>query len=169
MISSPETERWYQNQFSNHNYINYMILPSCEEKLLTLFALILLHHVRLAQSSSSLTMLSLPLLSTDCLSFLPPGGPGPPSPHFPQVPGNSPLPCQAQVRWAVKEVWPNCMSPLSLTIYLILLSTISWWTRRQFLVEKFAAWSVYFTHPYTSGKACEDFLPLSKQKRKLAY
>jgi hypothetical protein len=88
-----------QNQFSNHNYI----IPSLLfRKPLTLFAPTLLHHVRLVCSSSSLPMLSLPSQSTDCLSFPPPGGPGPlrpppPSwPNFLQVPGNSLLLCQAQ-------------------------------------------------------------------------
>jgi hypothetical protein len=81
------------------------LLPSHSEKSLTLFGPILLHHVWLARSSSSLPMLSLPSLSTDCLSFPPPGGPGPPSPlppswpYFPQVPGSGPLP-----RWAQAEL-----------------------------------------------------------------
>jgi hypothetical protein len=74
----------YQKQFGNHNYINYVIFLSCE-KLLTLFVLILLHHVRLAQSSSSLPMSPLFSLSTDCLSFPPPGGPGPPSLPSPKL------------------------------------------------------------------------------------
>jgi hypothetical protein len=54
-------------------------------KMLTLFGLILLHHARLALSSSSLSMLSLPLLSTDCLSPSPLGGLGPPSPPSPEL------------------------------------------------------------------------------------
>ncbi len=64
-------------------------LPSLEEKLLTLFAPILLHHVRLARSSLSLPMLSLPSLSTDCLT------PSPPSPKlnpFPSGPRQRPAP-----------------------------------------------------------------------------
>jgi hypothetical protein len=82
MIYSPEIETQYQNQFSNHNYIIPSILF---RKLLTLSAPILLHHVLLARSSSSLPMLSLPSLSNNCLSFLPPGGPGPPSPPSPKL------------------------------------------------------------------------------------
>jgi hypothetical protein len=53
-------------------------------RLLTLFALILLHHIGLGWSSSSFPMLSLPLLGTDCLSFPLSGGLGPalaPLPH----------------------------------------------------------------------------------------
>ncbi len=72
----------YQNQFSNHNY---MIPPILFRRLLTLLAPILLHHVWLVWSSSSLPMLSLPTLSTDCLSFPPLGGPGPPSPPSPEL------------------------------------------------------------------------------------
>jgi hypothetical protein len=71
-------------------------------RLFTLFAPILLHHVRLDWSSSSFPMLSLPLMGVDSLSFpflavracthpLPPRWP-----HLPQTPGNCPLPCRAQ-------------------------------------------------------------------------
>jgi hypothetical protein len=82
LIYSPERKTQGQNHFDNHNYI---ILSFLFRKPLTLFAPILLHHARLFRSSSSLPMLSLPLLSTDCLSFLPLGGPGPPSPPSPQL------------------------------------------------------------------------------------
>jgi hypothetical protein len=75
---------------------------------LTLFAPILLHHVWLDWSSSSLPMLSLPSLSTDCLSFLPPGGSGPPSPPYSKLtlfssdPGNSPPLHWAQLGWGTR-------------------------------------------------------------------
>jgi hypothetical protein len=79
---SPERKTQCQNQFSNHNYIIPSILF---RKSLCLFMPILLHHVWLVRSCSSLPMLSLPLLSTDCLSFLPPEGRGPPSPPSPEM------------------------------------------------------------------------------------
>jgi hypothetical protein len=74
MIHSPETETWYQNWFSNHNYINYVIPSILFRKKRSLP--ILLHHVQLARSSVSLPRLCLPSLSTDCLSFPPWGGGG---------------------------------------------------------------------------------------------
>ncbi len=71
---------------TNNNYINY-IIPSIlfRKNPLTLFTPVLLYHIRLARSFLSLPMLSLPSLSTDCLSFPPPGGPGPPSPPSPTL------------------------------------------------------------------------------------
>ncbi len=57
-------------------------------------------------SSSSVRLLSPPLLAVNCLSCSPLGGPGPPSsphprwPHFPRVPGTIPPLCQIHV-----QVW----------------------------------------------------------------
>jgi hypothetical protein len=74
MIYSPETKHGFKLNSVNTIYINYMISHLVKKKRLTLFALILLHHARFARPSSSLSMLSLPLLSTYCLSPSPPGG-----------------------------------------------------------------------------------------------
>jgi hypothetical protein len=85
MIYSPETK--HDIKTNSAIIITLIILFShlVKKKLLTLFALILFHHVQLAQSSSSLPMLSLPLLSTDYLYFPPVGGQGPSLAPFPQV------------------------------------------------------------------------------------
>ncbi len=100
MIHSPETETWYQNWFSNHNYINYVI-PSI------LFP-ILLHHVQLAWFSVSLPRLCLPSLSTDCLSFPPWGGGGRALLH--PLPPADPisLRSQATARFYFRHSWYLC-------------------------------------------------------------
>jgi hypothetical protein len=79
---SPERKHSVRiNPAINHNYIFLFIFFW---KPLTLFAPILLHHVRVVWSSS-LPMLSLPTLSTACLSFPPAGGQGPPSLPSPKL------------------------------------------------------------------------------------
>jgi hypothetical protein len=89
------------------NLVNTLTKFNLIKRLLTLFAPILLHHVRLGWSSPFFPMLSLPLLGTDCLSlpFLEgrarPRPPHPRWPHFPQTPGNSPPSHQAQVEFTI--------------------------------------------------------------------
>ncbi len=87
-IRTPQSHLW------KFNLINW---------LLTLFAPILLHHTRFDCSFSSFSMLPRPLLGIDCLSFPFQAARARPHPllpcwpYFPQIPGNSPLPCRAQV------------------------------------------------------------------------
>jgi hypothetical protein len=115
IIYSPETETRYQNQLA---IILTQLLPSHSEKLLTLFGPILLHHVCLARSSS-LPCCPCPRLAlTAYLSRLLGGRflPHPLSlswPHFPQVPGSSPLP-----RWAQPEL------ALYIAMYIMYLTNI---------------------------------------------
>ncbi len=71
---------------------------------------ILLHHARLVWSSLSLPMLSLPSLSTDCLSFLFPGGPGRPLTPFPQADPIS-LGSQATARFYVGHLYVLVVIP----------------------------------------------------------
>jgi hypothetical protein len=85
-----------------------------DQWLLTLFAPILLHHVRIDCSSSSFSLLSPPWIGIDCLSFPLSGGQGHPHPlppdwsHFPKIPGNIPLPCRAQYG---KRLTPDNQGP----------------------------------------------------------
>jgi hypothetical protein len=81
MIYSPEREKQWSNQ-STCNYIYIKKFYSIKW-LLTLFAPILLHHVRMGYSSSSFSMLSPPLLGINGLSFPLSGGLGMPSPPPP--------------------------------------------------------------------------------------
>ncbi len=80
MIYSPERE-------NNIRISTTIIFKNFDlfRRLLTLFMPILLHHVQLCWSSSSLPMLSPPLLGTDCLSFPSTGGLGPPLIPLPQA------------------------------------------------------------------------------------
>jgi hypothetical protein len=71
---------WKKEQQSDWNLNAYVTKINLVGRLVTLFAPILLHHVRLGWSFSSSPMLSLPLLETDCLSFHLSGGPGSPLP-----------------------------------------------------------------------------------------
>jgi hypothetical protein len=74
---------------------------------------------------------------------------------------------------AVQEIWPEKQTLFIATVTIHLLIcfwTISLWTWRQFRDgrrnEELGCLE-FFTPPHTFGKACEDFLSLSKQKRQL--
>jgi hypothetical protein len=84
--------------------------------LLTLCALILLHHVQFDRSSSFFPMLSLPLLGIDCLSFPFSGSPGPASLPSPKL---TPFPSDPRQRVVVyqpsdqRDKWVCCYPPLN--------------------------------------------------------
>jgi hypothetical protein len=77
MIYSPETNAtsvyfWYQ---ARSHLLIFLLLLFLFRKMLTLLALVPLHHARLLLLSSSFSMLPPSSLSVDCLSLKPSGGP----------------------------------------------------------------------------------------------
>ncbi len=81
-------------------------------KRLTLFALIFLHHVRLARSSSSLSMLPLPCAEHWLLIFLASWGAGPSLAPFPQadpISLRSQATAHSHVGYKSSVLYKNCL------------------------------------------------------------